>query len=73
MPDKRKLVDLFYQDDSTLGETATEAEEFEELYTTGMQPADYGNAALGLKYKNWVEANKDRLMELYGDLNPYFY
>ncbi len=73
MPTRKKaeevLVDLFYIDDSTIGEYATEEEEFEDLYTIGMQPADFADSEIGARYTCWLEKNKDYLQETYGDLN----
>lgn len=66
------LADLFYLDDSEIGEYASEEEEFEDLYTTGMQPSEFGDKAIGAKYKNWMEANRERLIDEFGDLNSYF-
>jgi DNA-directed RNA polymerase subunit RPC12/RpoP len=63
------LEDLTYLDDSKIGEYDTENEEFEELYTTGMKPSEFAKPEEGKAYKAWVEKNKERLVNDYGDMD----
>lgn len=66
------LVELCYVDDSVIGEYETEEEEFEDLYTVGIQPDQFADLDERAKYKGWIEKNEKFLREAYGNLNEYF-